>query len=338
MQSLAIKYRPRTFEDTVEQGLIKKILQEQLKTRTFRHNYLFCGGAGTGKTTISRIFANEINEGKGSILELDGASNNGIDDIREITEQAKMRAIESEYRIFIIDECHMLSNSAWAGLLKLIEEPPAKSIFIFCTTDPQKIPSTIISRVQRYDFQKITFNSIVSRLEHVLEQERIENKDLKYEINALEYIAKIADGGMRDALTLLDKCISYSTDLNIRSVVDSLGIVDYEVMFKLLNKILLKEESEVIILIEEMYNRGIDLKQFIKNFNSFILDVSKYRLLRNFEYIQTPAFYKAELEKVCATDGIKIRELLHKTISIYNDIKYESNPKATVEVELMLLC
>lgn len=338
MQSLAIKYRPRTFEDTVEQGLIKKILQEQLKTRTFQHNYLFCGGAGTGKTTISRIFANEINEGKGSILELDGASNNGIDDIREITEQAKMKAIESEYRIFIIDECHMLSNSAWAGLLKLIEEPPAKSIFIFCTTDPQKIPSTIISRVQRYDFQKITFNSIVSRLEHVLEQERIENKDLKYEINALEYIAKIADGGMRDALTLLDKCISYSTDLNIRSVVDSLGIVDYEVMFKLLNKILLKEESEVIILIEEMYNRGIDLKQFIKNFNSFILDVSKYRLLRNFEHIQTPVFYKAELEKVCATDGIKIRELLHKTISIYNDIKYESNPKATVEVELMLLC
>lgn len=170
-KSLAIKYRPRTFDDVVEQNSIKIILQQQIAEGSFKSAYLFVGGAGTGKTTCARIFANDINKGEGNPIELDAASNNGVDDVREIIQQAKTKSLDSEYKIFIIDECHALSNSAWQAMLKIIEEPPAKSIFIFCTTNPERIPKTILSRVQRYDFNRISTEGIVNRLKYILEQE-----------------------------------------------------------------------------------------------------------------------------------------------------------------------
>ena len=171
IEALATKYRPRTFDDVTEQGAVKIILEQQLQSGEVKNAYLFCGGAGTGKTTCARIFANEINKGKGNPLELDAASNNSVDDIRNIIQQAKVQSMDSEYRIFILDEVHALSNNAWQAMLKLLEEPPKKSIFIMCTTDPQKIPKTILSRVQRFDFKRISQQGIIDRLKYVLNQE-----------------------------------------------------------------------------------------------------------------------------------------------------------------------
>lgn len=170
-QALALKYRPHTFSELTEQSAVVKILTNQIETNTIKHGYLFVGAAGTGKTTSARIFANMINKGSGEPIELDAASNNSVDDIRRITEEAQTKSLDSEYKVFIIDECHMLSNSAWNAFLKTLEEPPAKSIFILCTTDPQRVPNTILSRVQRYNFQRISHKGTVDRLKYIIEQE-----------------------------------------------------------------------------------------------------------------------------------------------------------------------
>lgn len=171
MQALALKYRPKTFDDVSEQGAVKAILQNQIDTNTIKHGYLFTGPAGCGKTTAARIFANEINHGLGLPIELDAASNNSVDDIRRICDEAQTKALDSEFKVFILDEVHSLSNQAWQAFLKTLEEPPAKAIFILCTTNPEKIPATILSRVQRYNFQKISQKGIVDRLTYILEQE-----------------------------------------------------------------------------------------------------------------------------------------------------------------------
>ncbi len=345
MKALAIKYRPKTFDDVVEQGSVKQILQEQLRTKTHQNCYLFTGGAGTGKTTCARIFANDINEGKGNPIEIDAASNNGVDNVREIIEDAKFKALDAPYKVYIIDECHMLSTGAWNAMLKLIEEPPAQTVFIFCTTDPQKIPATIISRVQRYDFQRITHDSIVTRLKYILdmENEEILNNDgpdraITYDIEALGYIAKLADGGMRDAITLLDKCLSFSLDINVENVVQALGTVDYQVMFDLTNAIIDMESDKAVIIIEEAHRSGIDLKQFMKQYSYFILDAYKYYLLGDFEYLQIPSTYSDILDSWDDEIYVFLKELLDEVIKLNADIKWEPNPKPLIEATIILLC
>ena len=272
MEALATKYRPRTFDDVTEQGAVKVILEQQLKSGEVKNAYLFCGGAGTGKTTCARIFANEINQDRGNPLELDAASNNSVDDIRNIIQQAKVQSMDSEYRIFILDEVHALSNNAWQAMLKLLEEPPKKSIFIMCTTDPQKIPKTILSRVQRFDFKRISQKGICDRLHYILSNEFGADTAYFAVDEAISYIAKIADGGMRDAITLLDKCLAYSKELTVENVIQALGTVDYEVFFELTDEINNKRAGGVIKVIELVHAGGKDLKQFIKDYLSFLLD------------------------------------------------------------------
>ena len=155
-KALAIKYRPQKFEDLTEQSAVVTILTNQIETNTIKHGYLFCGGAGTGKTTSARIFANMINKGAGTPIELDAASNNSVEDIRRLTEDAQTQSIDSEYKVFVIDECHSLSNQAWQAMLKTLEEPPENVVFILATTESHKVLDTIKSRCQRFDFRRIT--------------------------------------------------------------------------------------------------------------------------------------------------------------------------------------
>ena len=650
MKALAIKYRPKTFDDVVEQGSVKQILQEQLRTNTHQNCYLFTGGAGTGKTTCARIFANDINGGKGNPIEIDAASNNGVDNVREIIDNAKFKALDAPYKVYIIDECfhedtlinladgrrlpikdieigmevdnligdgivknvfknltsldrlciikltdgsqmlttkdhlfftnngwieasqlneediiyegfavsdmwskiskqdiqkdlferlheetdikerasdnavksraeaegrefdqnenskpdastrqyrkddrdqekkwdsqstiqtagrkreiyprainfipvsingldfrisdsykdtegkwipnllqsrpcitkqdasdrggwesawlekwfierfekngiapairvesieiyqpgnknesfesyigdrekslgfielydlevsghssyfandilvhncHMLSTGAWNAMLKLIEEPPAQTVFIFCTTDPQKIPATIISRVQRYDFQRITHDSIVNRLKYILDMENEEilndggpDEAITYDIEALGYIAKLADGGMRDAITLLDKCLSFSPDIIVPHVIEALGTIDYDVMFDLTNAIIDMRTGDAITIIEEAHRSGVDLKQFMKQYSYFILDAYKYYLLEGFEYLQIPSTYVDRLDAWDDETYDFVKELLAEIIKLNADIKWEPSPKPLIEASLILI-
>lgn len=346
-QTLAVKYRPHSFDDVTEQDSIKIILQQQLESGEFQHAYLFVGGAGTGKTTTARIFADEINNHVGVPIELDAASNSSVDDVRNIIQQAKTKSLDSEYKVFIIDECHSLSNTAWQAFLKLIEEPPAKSIFIFCTTNSEKIPKTILSRVQRYDFKRISQQGIIDRLFRILmcEEEQLMEigaPDGVYrdylEDGALEYIAKLADGGMRDAITLMDKCLAYSSELTVENIVKALGVADYDIMCKLTMNYVLDSKKTIIELIEQIHSAGIDLKQFIRQYINFVLDIKKYAILENFEYLQLPQVEQITtmLKDIVNNNELDIiDELLDKLLQLNTDIKYDPAPKCIIEAVLI---
>ena len=341
MKSLAVKYRPVMFDDVTEQTSIKVILQEQISTRSIKNGYLFCGSAGTGKTTCARIFANEINDGHGTPIEMDAASNNSVDDIRNVIAQAQTKSLDSEYKIFIIDEAHSLSNSAWQAMLKTLEEPPAKSIFIFCTTDPQKIPKTILSRVQRYDFQRISQQGIVKRLDWILAQEVKEGnlpEGDHQDLDAVEYLAKLADGGMRDAITLMDKCLSYSTELTVENVVKALGIANYDIMFSLLDGLIEHKAEYVLEQIDSIYSSGIDMKQFVKSFTEFVLDICKYGLTKDFSLVKIPNTYVSELEQYGDYEYNTSKELLKTLIQLNAEIKWETSVKYCVEAKLFIFC
>lgn len=329
--ALALTYRPKKFSDVSEQEYVIKILEHQINTKTHKNCYLFTGPAGCGKTTSARIFARELNAGKGTPIEIDGASNNGVEQVRTIIDQAKMKALDSEYKVYIIDECHALSNNAWQAMLKIIEEPPKDTIFIFCTTDPQKIPATILSRVQRYDFKKISLDGIINRLAYILQCEIELGRKITFDEDAIEYIAKTADGGMRDAISLLDKCLSFSEKLTTENVLKALGSVNYETMFKLLTHICNKELDNSLEVIETVYNEGVDLTQFMKQFWLFVLDVSKYKLFQNFKYLQLPTTLQKELDSI-----IKVLpdNLLTDLLELNNNLKRETYVKQYIEAVL----
>ena len=337
-EALALKYRPHKFSDLTEQSAVVKILENQIATDTIKHGYLFVGAAGTGKTTSARIFADMINKSFGEPIELDAASNNSVDDIRRITEEAQTKSLDSEYKVFIIDECHMLSNSAWNAFLKTLEEPPAKSIFILCTTNPEKIPATILSRVQRYNFQRISMQGVIDRLLYILEQEDAETdiSGLDWDIQAVDLIAKIADGGMRDAITLLDKCLSYSNYLTVQNVIHALGVADYDTMFELTAFLSERNINGMLNLITDVYESGMDLKQFIKDYFEFILDLNTYKHTESMDSIKLPINYETKLEEITIYEWQCIINLLQILVDLMNEIKWVQNPKSIIIARFML--
>ncbi len=333
-KSLAIKYRPTDFSSLTEQSAVVTILTNQIETNTIKHGYLFCGGAGTGKTTSARIFANMINKGAGTPIELDAASNNSVEDIRRLCEDAQTQSIDSEYKVFVIDECHSLSNQAWQAMLKTLEEPPSKAIFIFCTTDPQKIPNTILSRVQRYNFQRISQEGIVQRLLYILRCEgAIASTHL---VEAVEYIAKIADGGMRDAITLMDKCLSFSSDLTVENVIKALGVTDYNTMFDLNNAFFEKDKPKLIKIVSDVYSSGMDLKLFIKNYFEFLLDLNVYCLTKDLSMTKIPEIWVGEMNSYGSHEWSVSNNLLTYITDLQSSIKWEQNPKAVIIAKFIL--
>lgn len=332
--SLSVRYRPKTFDDLTEQSAIKIILEQQIETKSFQHAYLFTGPAGCGKTTSARIFANKINEEKGNPIEVDAASNSGVDNIRQIIEDAKRKPLDADYKIFIVDECHSLSNGAWQALLKTLEEPPKFTIFIFCTTNPEKIPATILSRVQRYNFQKISNEGIVNRLIYIIQQEN-DAFNIHYDLDAIEYIAKVSSGGMRDAITLLDKCLSLSSDLTLENVLKTIGAEDYSTFITFLSALEGKVKVSAIRIIENVYNAGKDVKQFMKDFAKFILEVEKYALYKNFDYISLPNTLENELEKLIDDSLFSVMDFV---VSLNNQIKWDNDPKTLIELSILIYC
>lgn len=332
-ETLANRYRPQTLEDVVEQDVVKKTLKHQLEKEHFQHAMLFSGLAGTGKTSNARIFARAINGGSGAYTEINAAVRNKVEDIRDLVEEAQFAPLGAKYRVYIVDECHMLTIQAWNAFLKLLEEPPKHAIFILCTTDPQKIPDTILSRTQRYEFKRISFKGIVDRLEYVLNCEK-SGQNLSgvesWDKSALEYIAKSSKGGMRSALTLLDKCLAYSSILTAESVAKVAGVADCAQMIELLKTVQEKNETGCLALFSKLYDSSVDFKQFIKDFIAFVLDVIKYCQTKSFELLEyIPDTFKSELESF--SDIIFLREVLTQLMELSSDLKWETNPKMLIE-------
>lgn len=552
-QSLAIKYRPKSFEDMTEQTEITQILNAMLAKGLDSRCFLFVGSAGIGKTTAARILANMINDGKGMPIEIDGATNGSVENARNIVAGAKTRSLESNYKVYIIDECfrgdtlisvpggavpikdikvgdtvynlnrvgkvtqvfqnkvftdrlcrvvingvetyttvdhlyltnigwveasklqqgdvvysvqdvkdiestpmqlgceqnscvktldivckkneetacyqlqsrphvlkdkadyrggwcipqmekwfvarceentvvdelrvesvevykrghndeyfecafddkelssgvvtmydlqveghpsyfangvlvhncHSISNAAWQSLLLVLEQPPQHTCFIFCTTNPEKIPGTILSRVQRFDFRRISLEGIVSRLTHILNAEISEGQPYTYTQEAVEYIAKLAKGGMRSAITSLEKCLNYDANLTLQSVMNALGIVDYTKLFDLADCVLDYNTKGALAIIQQAHDDGKDLKLFMSDFTAFVLDVCKYALTADYSTIKIPNTYSARLLELCK-DFKFFKDFLSKLIELNNSIKYERDPKSVIEMNFVV--
>ena len=329
MISLSVKYRPTKFNDVSSQTSIIRILSRQIDTNTFKNAYLFCGSSGCGKTTIARIFANEINKNQGNPIEIDAASNNGVDNVKQIIKSASERSLDSEYKIYIIDECHALTSQAWQAFLKCIEEPPKYTVFIFCTTEKNKVPDSIKNRCQVFNFNRIPSELIKLRLEYICKQEEF----LNYE-DACDYISRICKNQMRDGISLLEQCAAYDINLNIKNVLKVLGSYSYSVYFKLINSLIDGNLDSIVNIINTIYNDGIDLKLFVDQFLSFILDISKYIICNNLTVTKFPNNQLEEIKKATNFENPLqyYQYIMNKLMTLKNDIKNDTDIKSTIDV------
>ena len=357
-QALYRKWRPDTFEDVKGQDHIVTTLKNQILADRIGHAYLFCGTRGTGKTSVAKIFARAVNcehPVNGSpcgecpackaiaagtsmnVIEIDAASNNGVDNIREIREEVQYSPTEGKYKVYIIDEVHMLSIGAFNALLKTLEEPPAYVIFILATTEAAKIPITIMSRCQRYDFHRISIETIADRLTQLMKAENISVED-----RAIKYVAKAADGSMRDALSLLDQCIAFylGQDLTYDKVLETLGAVDTEIFSRLLRQILEKNVTGAIGVIDEMGIEGRELGQFVNDFTWYLRNLMLVQSSDDMEDVldistENLALLKEEAQMVDT-------DILMRYIRIFselsNQIRYAVQKRILIEIAVIKLC
>lgn len=303
------------------------------------HTYLSDDFIPTHNTTNARLFAKQINEGNDSnLVELDAASHSGVEDVRKLIADSKFKPVGCKYRVFIIDECHSLSNTAWQSFLKCLEEPTPTSVFIFCTTDPQKIPKTIISRVQQFDFSKITHTGIVNRLKYIIDKENEQGNNYTYDEDSISYIAKLAEGGMRSAITLMEKTLGLNDRITMETVVASIGVLKHSTMFDLTDYLCKMDKKGVIQTVEDIHRSGYDLKLFVKNYTDFVLDLCKYDLFRDFENLFIPNTYEDRIKRYERQDFDFFLDLLNSLIQLGNNIKWDPTPKPLIESTLLLLC
>ena len=295
------KFRPVEFEDVKGQEHIITTLKNQIEANRIGHAYLFCGTRGTGKTTVAKIFAKAVNcehPVNGSpcgecamcrsiaagtsmnVIEIDAASNNGVDNIREIREEVAYRPTEGKYKVYIIDEVHMLSIGAFNALLKTLEEPPEYVIFILATTEVHKIPITILSRCQHYDFKRISIETITDRMRDLMQEEQVEVEE-----KALRYVAKAADGSMRDALSLLDQCIAFylGQKLTYDNVLEVLGAVDTDVFSRLLRSVIRRDVPKVLDIVDDLVMQGRELTQLATDFTWYLRNLLLVKTSDNIE-------------------------------------------------------
>ena len=352
------KYRPDTFDEAKGQDHIVTVLKNQIASNRVGHAYLFCGTRGTGKTSIAKIFAKAVNceapvdgnpcneckicraikaQQSMNVIEIDAASNNGVDNIREIVEEVRYSPTEGHYKVYIIDEVHMLSAGAFNALLKTLEEPPEYVVFILATTEAHKIPITIMSRCQRYDFKRIPAELIAEHLKQLADAEQVEVEE-----KALRYIAGKADGAFRDAISLLDQCVSFcfGETMTYDRVLEVLGAVDIEIFAKLLRYICKGSVSECVQILDSVILSGRDLTQFITDFTWYMRNILLVKTAEGtVEVLEVSSEQSAILEHEAT---VYSAQMLMRYIRIFselsNQIRYASQKRVQTELALIKLC
>ncbi len=351
------KWRPPSFSDVKGQAHIVQTLKNQIIAGRIGHAYLFCGTRGTGKTSIAKIFAKAVNceqpvDGSPcgkchtckniaagaslNVVEIDAASNNGVENIREIRDEVQYPPTEGKYRVYIIDEVHMLSTGAFNALLKTLEEPPSYVIFILATTEVQKIPVTVLSRCQRYDFKRITVETIVDHLKELTAAEHIQVED-----QALTYIAKAADGALRDALSLLDQCIAfhYGELLTYDNVLDVLGAVDTTVFGTMFQAIVENRTKDCITFLEELVIQGRELGQFVIDFIWYLRNLLILKSVDNGENLLDMSVENQNMLKEDSkrTDNETLLRYIRVFSDLSNQLRYAFQKRVLIEVALIKL-
>ena len=354
MKYLALyrKYRPSRFEEISGQEGVVGVLKNAIKTGRISHAYLFCGPRGTGKTTTAKLLAKMVNctnpiDGEpcgkcesclsifnntnDDIIEIDAASNNGVDEIRELRDKINLVPSNSKYKVYIIDEVHMLTVGAFNALLKTLEEPPSHVIFVLATTETYKVPLTISSRCQKFRFDKITVDNIVKRLEEICNIEKIVVSS-----DILNEIARLADGGMRDAINLLDQLVSYKgNDITINDVYDITGLVSYEIIYELLLSSYNKDMSSIVKILDDINYSGKNISKFIEEIILFLKDVLVYKNITDY------SLNLDKLNKVKEISDLYDNNLIYNYVNelnnVLNNIKNSSYPLLLLEVALIKL-